>query len=241
MERSQFVSEMQDALAKNKLTPLPEVRLETFYAFASHLLEVNQITNLTAIRNFSDVITKHFVDSLLVEPFISQGARVLDLGCGAGFPSLPLAIVRPDLSIVALDSTAKKIAFVNEATSLLGLSNLKAISGRAEDAKILAALGKFDVVTSRAVAALPILSELCLPYAKLGGRFLPLKASKADEEVSAARKGIVFLGGSEPIMHACTLRTQQGEEPRCIIEVTKQKETPKGYPRAYAAILKKPL
>lgn len=241
MERSQFLAEMQEALAKNCLQPLTTAQTEAFYVFAEHLLTVNQTTNLTAIRNMPDVITKHFVDSLLVEPYIPQGARVLDLGCGAGFPSLPLAIVRPDLHIVALDSTAKKIAFVHETAELLKLSNLTAISGRAEDAKTLASLGKFDVVTSRAVAALPILTELCLPYLKIGGKFLPLKAAKAEEELLSAKHAISFLGGTPAVSHHRSLLTNQGEEPRCIIEVGKQKEVPQGYPRAYAAILKKPL
>lgn len=241
MDYSQFCSIFAISLERNGLQALSEQQYERFYAFAEYLLKVNQVTNLTAIRNMPDVITKHFVDSLLVSDYIPQNARVLDLGCGAGFPSAPLAIARPDLRIVGLDSTAKKIAFVNEASKLVGLSNLTAISGRAEDAQIMKQLGKFDVVTSRAVAALQILSELCLPYVKLGGIFLPLKAAKAEVELAAARKAITFLGGSEAISHNLSLITDAGEEPRCIFEIKKCMETPKGYPRAYAAILKKPL
>ena len=241
MEYSQFCSLFEAALEENGLKPLDSKQIELFWRFGEHLLKVNQITNLTAIRNMPDVITKHFADSLLVAKHVPQGARVLDLGCGAGFPSVPLAIARPDLTVFALDSTAKKIAFVNDAASSLGLNNLTAISGRAEDAAVMKRLGLFDVVTSRAVAALPVLSELCLPYVRIGGKFLPLKAAKADEELSLARRAIAFLGGAEPISWPCTLKTDAGEEPRCIIEVTKAKECPKGYPRAYAAILKKPL
>ena len=241
MEYSQFYSLFETAFEKNGLKPLTDEQVKLFFDFGEYLLKVNQITNLTAIRKMPDVIAKHFVDSLLVVDHIPQNARVLDLGCGAGFPSVPLAIARPDLSIVALDSTAKKIAFVNDAVARLGLDNVTAVSGRAEDAAIMKRLGLFDVVTSRAVAALPILSELCLPYTRVGGKFLPLKAAKADEELSAAKKAIAFLGGAAPKAYPCVLVTDVGEEPRCIIDVSKVKECPKGYPRAYAAILKKPL
>jgi 16S rRNA (guanine527-N7)-methyltransferase len=241
MDYSQFRSLLTLSFEKNRLKDLSEQQIQQFYAFGEYLLEVNQVTNLTAIRNMPDVITKHFVDSLLVAELIPQNARVLDLGCGAGFPSVPLAIARRDLSIVALDSTAKKIAFVNDAAKRIGLSNLTAVSGRAEDPKVIKELGSFDVVTSRAVAALQILAELCLPYVKLGGAFLPLKAAKADEELLSARNAIAFLGGSEPVSHYTVLVTDTAEEPRCIFEIQKSKTTPKGYPRAYAAILKKPL
>lgn len=241
MDYSQFYGFFSSSIEKNGLKQLSNEQVESFYKFSDFLLTVNQTTNLTAIRNETDVITKHFVDSLLAADYIPQCATVLDLGCGAGFPSIPLAIARPDLTLVALDSTSKKIAFVNEAVNRLDLANLKAISGRAEDPVIMRRLGKFDVVTSRAVATLSILSELCLPYVRVGGKFLPLKASKAEEEVSMARKGILFLGGSEPVLHNRELVTDLAPEPRCIIEVDKLKETPKGYPRAYAAVLKKPL
>ena len=241
MEYSQFRSLIVGSLEKNGLNGLSEQQYELFYAFGEYLLKVNQITNLTAIRNMPDVITKHFIDSLLVSEYIPQNARVLDLGCGAGFPSVPLAIARPDLTVVGLDSTAKKIAFVNEVAQRLGLSHLTAVAGRAEDPHMIELLGKFDAVTSRAVAALPILSELCLPYVRRGGLFLPLKAAKAEEELRDARHGIGFLGGSEPILHSCTLKTDISAEPRCIIEILKLQDAPKGYPRPYAAILKKPL
>ena len=222
---------------------IPETdKIERFWRFSKHLLQVNQITNLTAIRNMPDTITNHLIDSLLCEEYIPQGTRVLDIGCGPGFPSLPLAIMRPDLEIVALDSTAKKIAFVQESAQLLSLENITAISGRAEDAAISKKIGTFDVVVSRAVAKMSILSELCLPYVKIGGRFIALKAAKAEEELAEATNGIRILGGSNATLHEKELSLADGaSERRCLIEVQKAKKTPAGYPRSYSQISKKPL
>ncbi len=242
MDFPEFSSSFRQALAQNRLPDLSEQQIERFYQFATHLLTVNQTTNLTAIRTMPEVITKHFADSLLALPYLPTGASVLDLGCGAGFPSIPLCIARPDLHITALDSTAKKIEFVKSCVELLHLPNLKAVSGRAEDKALRQLLGFFDVVTSRAVARLNILCELCMPYTAVGGRLLALKASKADEELAEAKKAIVTLGGGEVIPHNVDLVLGAGSiEPRCIIEIKKTRPTPTAYPRAYAAILKKPL
>lgn len=242
MEYSEFRALFEDSLSKNGLPSSFSAYTELFYAFSGHLLEVNRITNLTAIRNLPDTISKHLIDSLLAAEYLPEGASVLDLGCGPGFPSIPLAIARPDLRIVALDSTSKKIAFVKEAAQKLSLNNLTAIAGRAEDAQILKQIGKVDAVVSRAVAKMSVLSELCLPYLKIGGVFVALKASKAAEELAEAKNAIGKLGGSEAILHNKELILVDGTaEPRCLIEIQKEKATPKGYPRAYATILKKPL
>lgn len=242
MEYSEFRELFEASCAQNRLPQAFSACSEPFYAFSGHLLEVNQVTNLTAIRNLPDTITKHLVDSLLAAEYLPTGAIVLDIGCGPGFPSIPLAIARPDLKIVALDSTAKKIAFVKEATQKLSLSNLTAIAGRAEDAAISKQIGKVDAVVSRAVAKMSVLSELCLPYLKINGIFVALKAAKADEELAEAQNAIKKLGGGEALMHHKQLILSDGSaEPRCLIEIPKIKATPTGFPRAYAAILKKPL
>ena len=166
------------AAAKNGILMPNEAQMLQFFRFTEHLLEVNAHTNLTAIREPVGVVDKHYIDSLLAMDLIPNGARVLDLGCGPGFPSIPLAIMRPDLEITALDSTAKKIDFVQKSAEILQLSNLKGVCGRAEDAKLRKILGKYDIVVSRAVARLNVLCELCIPYLKIGGCLVALKGAK---------------------------------------------------------------
>ena len=242
MEFTEFESLFQRSLAQNGIEPLSNERIERFFRFTNHLMAVNEHTNLTAIRTIPEIITKHYLDSLLVSPLLPRGAQVLDLGCGPGFPSIPLAIARPDLSITALDSTEKKIRFVKESAAILALDNLSAFAGRAEDRKTMAALGKFDVVVSRAVARLNVLCELCLPYASVGGSLIAMKAAKAEEELSEAQNAIKTLGGKESTAHTQTLTLLSGEtEPRTLIEIPKAAETPSIYPRIYATIQKKPL
>ena len=242
MEYTEFSSIFLQAARQNGIAAPNKAQIQQFYQFHNHLFEVNQTINLTAIRNPNDAIYKHYIDSLLALEHIPQGARVLDLGCGPGFPSIPLAIARPDLSIVALDSTAKKIAFVSRSAEILGLTYLTAIAGRAEDTATAKALGGFDIVISRAVARMNVLTELCLPYVRIGGIFIALKGAKADEEVLEARAAIAKLGGSAPKSFVQPLILQDSTaEARSTVVIRKQTATPKGFPRSYAAILKKPL
>ena len=242
MDFTTFSQIFTSAAKKNGILAPNEAQMQQFYRFTEHLLEVNAHTNLTAIREPVGIIDKHYIDSLLAIHLIPEGARVLDLGCGPGFPSIPLAIMRPDLKITALDSTSKKIDFVQKSAEILQLPNLKGVSGRAEDTKLRKELGKFDIVVSRAVARLNILCELCLPYLKINGHLIALKGAKYEEELAEATNAIKVLGGETVKIEQKDLVTAKNQaEMRGMIVIQLKKEPSAQYPRAYAAILKKPL
>ena len=213
-----------------------------FQALTERMLEVNEHMNLTAITDTDGIILKHYADSLTASEYIPDGASVIDIGCGAGFPSLPLAIARPDLHITALDSTAKRINYISETAHLLGLGNITAVSGRAEElAKNLSYREKYDFACARAVARLNVLCELCLPYVKVGGHFLAMKAN-ADEELAEAGNAISLPGGKLERAERIGLISSGGEaNPRTLILIKKISPTPKNYPRNNSQISKKPL
>ncbi len=212
-----------------------------FHQLTARMLEVNEHMNLTAITEPRAIILRHYLDSLTVEPLLPQGASICDVGCGAGFPSLPLAICRPDLKILSLDSTAKRIRYVQETADLLGCKNLTAIAARAEEAGKGAHREKYDICTARAVAALPVLTELCLPLVRVGGKFLAMKARKGEEEWESAASAVAQLGGKLIARHNVTLSYDNEQDERIIFEIQKVKPTPAGFPRPYAKIVKKPL
>lgn len=206
-----------------------------YKAYADYLLEVNSHTNLTTITDPSEIELKHFKDSLTVLDYIKEGDKVLDLGAGAGFPGIPLRIEK-DFDLTLIDSVNKKVNFMNEVIEILGLSNARAIHTRAEDfAK--ENRGGFDVVVSRAVANMSTLSELCLPFVKIGGLFIALKGPKADEEVKAAANALEILGGEVIKMEELDL---DGNE-RVNVIVKKVRSCKKTYPRGQNLPKRKPL
>ncbi len=215
--------------------------MKKLHQLTARMLAVNEYMNLTAIKEPRAVILRHYADSLTIEPLLPLGARLADVGCGAGFPSLPLAICRPDLKILSLDSTAKRIRYVQETAQMLGCENLTALAARAEDAGKGEHREKYDVCTARAVAALPVLAELCLPLVRVGGKFLAMKARRGEEEWESAAGAVAKLGGKLVARHTVTLTDGDEQDERIIFEIEKVKSTPTAYPRAYAKIAKNPL
>ena len=243
MDLSAFSAVFHTILAENGLnTPLTDRQTRQFYDLTKRLLTINQTMNLTAIRDEAGVMLYHFADSLTLLPYLPAAGTVLDVGCGGGFPSLPLAVCRPDLTFTGLDSTEKKVRYVAETATVLGLSNYQTLTGRAEELARGALRERFDVVTARAVADLPVLTELCLPFLAVGGTFLAMKGARGGAELAAAEGAVEKLGGAVAAAHACSLRAPDGgEEARLVIEIKKERPTPAAYPRPFAKIQKKPL
>lgn len=219
---------------------LTDEQTKLFEKLAELLVEQNKTMNLTAITDPDGIAVKHFADSIsaLSAYNFAENAKVLDVGTGAGFPSIPLLIARPDLEMTMIDSTAKKLKYVASTVETLGL-DAEVLHTRAEEAgQSKEYREKFDIVCSRAVAALNVLCEYCLPFVKVGGVFLAMKAAKAQEEIADARNAIKILGGKIVAEKSFTL-SDGGE--RTIVVIKKISQVPPKYPRVSAQIAKKPL
>ncbi len=239
---NEFASRLLEAFEKNNLPSPDRKQTEQLEYYMNAMLEVNKNHfNLTAICDLDGVVYKHFADCAVAVYRVPENASLIDVGSGAGLPALPAAILRPELSVTALDSTAKKMNFVSQVAAELDLKNLTAVTGRAEE---LAKPGgelreKFDAAIARAVAELPVLTELCMPLVKKGGRFIAMKSGK--EDVSRAEKAVIKTGGRISEVENIVLHTPNEDCSRKLIIVDKLNPTPPNYPRAYAEIARKPL
>lgn len=213
-------------------------QIQAMAEYGRLLLEANEITNLTAITEPEAVARLHFLDSAaLLGAADFAGKDVLDVGSGAGFPGVPLRILRPDMGLTCLDSVGKKMDFVRQACGRIGLEDVICLWGRAEEMPALRE--RFDVVTSRAVAELTALAELCLPQVKVGGLFLAMKKPDCDEEVARGDFAVRALGGRLREIWRYTVPGTDTVHAVAVIE--KVKPTPGQYPRRWAQIKKKPL
>lgn len=228
------------AEAKNIGIELDSLAIDRFDTYAEMLVETNKTLNLTAITEPTEIIYKHFIDCLMLLTVvdIENGAKVLDVGTGAGFPGVVLLIARPDLKITLMDGTNKRLNFIASVLDKIGLEaeilhSRAELAGKEENYR-----EKFDLVTSRAVANMNVLSEYCLPFVKVGGIFAPMKSVKTDEETNSAKGAVKLLGGKIREIKRFNVKNC-GE--RAVIITEKISQTPPKYPRASAQINKKPL
>lgn len=209
-----------------------------FEIFKNLLLEYNKMYNLTAVTDAEGIYFKHFLDSVAGEEFFEKNASVAEIGSGGGFPSLPLKLVRPDLDFTLIESTGKKCKFLNAVVDKLGLGGMNIINIRAEEgARDQKLREKFDVCCARAVAALNTLSEYCLPYVKVGGRFIAYKG-ECGEELKAAEKALKILGGEIEKIEKYSL---ENCGKRTLVIIKKVRATPIAYPRGQGKERKSPL
>ena len=244
MEELEFTRLLEESFRKNGLERFlrPEIK-RNFFLFTRLFTEANEEQNLTAIRDLPGIICKHYADCLLGEGLIPVGSAILDAGCGGGFPTFPLAIARDDLRITAIDSTQKKVDFVERTAKRLDLSNVQTVCARMEDAGCRQFREKFDLVTARAVANLRILAELTLPFVKKDGLFLAMKGAQGEEELQEAAGAIEKLGGKvEKILRreliCLDAEGKELREARTLLLIRKIRPTPEKYPRPYPAIKK---
>lgn len=219
---------------------ISDTQMNQFLTYYDILVEKNKVMNLTAITEFSQVVEKHFLDSLELAAFVSfkEKKSVIDVGTGAGFPGIPLKILFPDIKTVLLDSLNKRVGFLKEVVETLGLKNVETLHGRAEDyGRMDEYRERFDFCVSRAVANLSSLSEYCLPFVRVGGYFVPYKSGSIEEEIKMGRKAVFLLGGTVEKVEQFSL----GEAERSLVFVKKEKSTPKKYPRKAGLPTKEPL
>ena len=238
--RNDMIDLLSDYCKKIELD-ITDTQLQQFDDYYRFLVEKNKVMNLTTIIEKEDVVLKHFIDSIYIMKYTDfDEKKVIDIGTGAGFPGIPLAIMNPQTLFVLLDSLNKRINFLNEVCNLCNLSNVITIHGRAEEiSRKEEYREKFDYVVSRAVANLTVLSEYCLPYVKEDGYFLPYKSGDIKEEAANSKKAVKILGGS--IEDIISFEIPDTDMARTILKIHKTKATPKRFPRKAGLPTKEPI
>lgn len=213
-----------------------------FIQYKDMIKQWNEKINLTAIVEDEQIVKKHFIDCIKIfkcSP-LKEAKNIIDIGTGAGFPGIPIKIIKSDINVVLLDSLNKRINFLNEVINIIELKNISTIHGRAEDfSRKLEYREKSDVAVSRAVANLAVLSELCIPYVKVGGYFVAMKGPSVEEEIKDGKGAVSILGGK--IEDIIKIEIEDSDLNHNLVVIKKVKETPKAYPRKAGTAIKKPL
>lgn len=239
MEYDVFQGILNDKCQKIHIK-LREEQIKKFYTYMNLLLEWNEKMNLTAITEPNEVILKHFIDSLTISKYIEDDSTVIDMGTGAGFPGIPLKIVREDINITLVDSLNKRIKFLDEVIDKLDLQNIETVHARAEEfGRSVKYREKFDYATSRAVANLSTLAEYLIPLVKIKGKVISMKGSTVSEEIEMGKKAINVLGGK--ILKIDEFSLPDSDIKRNIIMIEKIKSTPNRYPRKAGTPAKDPI
>lgn len=239
------MTKLQDICKKINIE-ISDKQVNQFNTYYEMLVEKNKVMNLTAITEKDEVIVKHFIDSIAVIPYLKEmdvlnnGISIIDIGTGAGFPGLPLKIMLPEIRFTLLDSLNKRVGFLNEIISELGLEDIEAVHGRAEDYAINIKYREcYDICVSRAVANLSTLSEYCIPFVKKNGLFISYKAGDSEDEINNSKNAIKMLGGKIKKVEDFIL--PESDAQRVFVIVDKLNNTEKKYPRKAGIPSKKPL
>lgn len=226
-------------LAKQYNIDISQDHYQSLYSYAVMLIDYNKMVNLTAIVEMNDIFVKHFLDSLLVLESVSTSKTIADVGTGAGFPGMVLALFLPNTEVTLIEPTHKRVVFLNQVKEALGLKNVIVLEKRAEDTHDYREY--FDVVVSRAVARLDILLELCVPLVKKDGLFIALKGVHGKEELEVAKNAFRELKAEVKLIQEVNVQDQETSMTRQNIIVLKKSKTPNKYPRMYSKIKKQPL
>ena len=238
MEKNEFLEFMKEECEKNNIQ-ISNEEIEKLYIYMKEILEWNEKVNVTAIKDEKEFIVKHFIDSLTIEKYITNGEKVLDIGTGAGFPGIPIKITKNKSHVDLVDSVNKKLNVIRDIIPKIKLEDIECIHTRAEDlAKNVKYRESYDVVTSRAVANLTTLVEYMLPFVKVGGKIICMKGPNVEEELTESKKAISILGGKIEQIENINI---DSDYERNIIIIKKEKPTPKQYPRCQGKPLKEPI
>ena len=239
MNIDEFILKFKEEAQRNEIIDIDNKKIKQLYDYMKNILKWNEVINLTAIKDENEFIMKHFIDSLTILKYINENSKMIDIGTGAGFPGMPIKLVKPNLDITLVDSVNKKINVLKDITEKMSIQKINLIHSRIEDiANQKEYREQFDYVTSRALSNITTLSEYMLPFLKINGEAICMKGPNFEEELENSKKAIDLLGGKIDTIDKLNI---DNELERNIIIIKKVRTTPKIYPRGKGKPLKEPL